>query len=296
MIDITFLGTSGSTPTKDRALPSVALEFRGRIYLFDCGEGTQSQFIKYGLSMSKIHSIFITHMHGDHVIGIAGLMRTLALNNRVEPLYIYVPEGEEEKARTLATFDKAMFGYDIIIRGIKTGIVIRGDGFKIEAFKLNHSVKSYGYAFMEDDKMHFIKEKCRKLGIRGTMFSQLESGETLIINKKRVKAEDVTYAEKGKIVVYATDTRPTATTVKAAKSADILIHEATYADELKSFAKERKHSTSIEAAGIAKRAGVKRLVLFHLSARYKDASGLLKEARRVFKNTDVAYDGMKIHI
>ncbi len=296
MIDVAFLGTSGSTPTRDRSLPSVAIEFNGDIYLFDCGEGTQRQFMIYGLSTSKIHSIFITHMHGDHVIGIAGLMRTLALNNRTEPLYIYVPEGEEEKAKALATFDKAMFGYDIAFVGVRSGTVMRGKGFEIDAFRLNHSVKSYGYVFREDDKLHFIKDKCKMLGIKGTMFSQLERGETLTINKKRVKLKDVTHLEKGKRVVYATDSRPAATTVSAAKNADLLIHEATYSNELKDFASKRKHSTAMEAAEVAKKADVKQLILFHPSARYKDTGVLVKEARSVFKNTRMAMDGMKIHL
>ncbi|EQD59495.1 ribonuclease Z, partial [mine drainage metagenome] len=148
----------------------------------------------------------------------------------------------------------------------------------------------------EDDKVHFIKDRCRKLGIKGTMFSQLERGETLTINKKRIKLKDVTNVEIGRKVVYATDSRPTSATIRAASDADILIHEATYADELKGFAKERKHSTAMEAAEIAKSAKARRLLLFHPSARYKDTGVLVKEARKVFKNTDMAYDGMKIHI
>ncbi len=295
-INITFLGTAGSTPTKERALPSVAIEYDGNTYLFDCGEGAQRQLIVYGISPYRIKAIFITHIHGDHVIGVAGLVRTLALSKRTDPLYIYVPRGEELKVTPLLTFDRALIGYEVRVIGVKSGSVLKGRGFSVRAFMLRHSVPTYGYAFTEDDRYRFDKEKCKRLGLKGEMYSELQKGRSVKLGKRTVRLNDVATKLTGRKVVYATDTRPAATTIKASRGADILIHEATYAEELKPLAKGRLHSTAMECADIAKRAKVKRLIIFHMSARYKRPDALLKEARAVFKSTDAAYDGMRIMI
>jgi ribonuclease Z len=296
MINVVFLGTGGSTPTKDRSLPSVAIQYEGETLLFDCGEGTQRQFINYSFGISKVNSIFISHIHGDHVIGVAGLIRTLALNGRAKPLYIFVPKGEENSINALATFDRAFIHYPIIIKPIKSGTILKGKGFRISAFQINHSVKTYGFVFKENDKLHFIKEKCTKLGIKGTMFSELEKRGFIKIKGKIIKLTDVTTKEEGKKVVYVTDTRPTSSTVKASLNANLLIHEATYEETFKKFAIQRKHSTAKEAATIAKNAHVKSLILFHMSARYKETDKIIKEAKKVFKNTRIAYDGMKVSL
>ncbi len=296
MIDITFLGTAGSAPTKERALPAVAIEYDGNVFLFDCSEGTQRQLMEYSINPFKIKAIFITHLHGDHVIGVAGLVRTLALLNRVEPLYIYVPEGEEKKVNLLITFDNALINYKVVIKGIRTGTIFKGKTFMINAFRLEHSIKTYGFLFKENDKLHFIKEKSLALGLKGEMFSKFSKTGTMLINGKRIKLKDVTTIEKGKKIVYATDTRPTKNTVLTSANADLLIHEATYSDVLKDLAVQRKHSTAKEAATVAKKAKVKILILFHLSSRYADAEPLLKEAKSVFKDTSIAYDGLKLSI
>ena len=294
MIKIIFLGTAGATPTKKRALPSVAIEYKGKIYLFDCGEGTQRQFLKYGLNMSKISCIFLTHVHADHVIGIAGLIRTLSINKRTEALSIYVPEGEEAKVRNLAHFDDSVVNYEVVVKPIKTGTVLKNKDLEIRAFKLNHSVLTYGYVIKEGDRIRFIKEKAAAAGIKGIMFQEILKKKRLQVNKKNVSLSSISFLETGKKVVYATDTRPCKAAEKNAANADLLIHEATYTEALKAFAKDRKHSTAREAATIAKNAHVKRLILFHISARYKDTKDLLEEARKTFKNTEIANDGLEI--
>jgi ribonuclease Z len=294
MIKITMLGTSGSTPTRERNLSSMALEFDGKVYLFDCGEGTQRQCMLYSINISRIESIFVTHMHGDHVIGLAGLVRTMALNRRLKPLHIYVPKGEESKVMALITFDKAMIGYKIIVTGIKPGPVCSGEGFSVRAFKLNHTVPTYGYVFEQEGKRRFIKEKAKKLGLKGEMFKKLAAKGSIKIKNKTIRLNDVTYPVEAKRIVYATDTRPAETTVSAAKGAQLLIHEATYSSKLNELALERSHSTSLDAARIAKKAKCEKLLLFHMSARYRNTAELLNEARKVFKNTEIAKDGLVI--
>ncbi|MCL4389256.1 MAG: ribonuclease Z [Candidatus Marsarchaeota archaeon] len=295
-IKITFLGTSGSTPTKDRSLPSVAVEYEGNAYLFDCGEGTQMQLIKYSISPNRIKAVFITHIHGDHVIGVAGLVRTMALNKRTAPLYIYVPHGEEDKIVQLLTFDRALIGYKIVVVPSKPGKLLEGKGFSIDAFKLRHSVPTLGFIFREGDRYRFNEARCKRLGLEGERHSEILKKGAVQIGKKKIKLNDVATKIAGRKIVYATDTRPIESTITAARGADLIIHEATYTEELKDFAKERLHSTAKEGARVAKMAGAKRLIIFHMSARYDKPDALLKEARGVFKKTDAAYDGMRITI
>ena len=149
---ITFLGTGGSIPTAERGLPAMSLEYNGAVYLFDCGEGTQMQMLKFGVNAHRIRAIFITHMHGDHVIGVAGLIRSMALYGRTEPLEIFVPGGEEGKLEPLLTFDKVKIGYPILIRKARSGALYKGKDFTVSAFALKHSVKTFGYRFKEDDR------------------------------------------------------------------------------------------------------------------------------------------------
>jgi ribonuclease Z len=293
-IKITFLGTGGSIPTIERGLPAMSLEYNGAVYLFDCGEGTQMQMLRYGVNAHRIRAIFITHMHGDHVIGVAGLIRSMALYGRTDPLEIFVPDGEEGKLEPLLTFDKVKIGYPILIRKTRSGALYKGKDFTVSAFALKHSVKTFGYRFKEDDRLHFDKQKCAKLGIKKDMFTEIQKKGKIMVGKKLILLSGVTTKEKGRSIVYATDSRPTASAINASKGADILVHEATYSKELAKLAKERAHSTSEEAAKVAKSAGVSLLVIFHVSARYSKVNPLEQEAKKVFKNTMLAYDGMEL--
>ncbi len=295
-IKIIALGTAGSAPSKDRSLPGFALIYNGEVILFDCGEGTQLQMLKYGVNTYKTKAVFITHVHGDHVIGIAGLLRTLAINNRQDPINICVPKGYESVIDKLKTFDNAKIDYKININGVGNGIVYKGRGFSIKSFPLSHSIATKGYVFEEDSKLKFDKELCRKLGIKGIMFKELNENGSVVVNGKRISLSKVAKRVSGKKIVYASDTRPVSATVKAAMNAELLIHESSYAEEEKKLALERKHSTAPEAATVAKKAHVKRLLLTHISARYKDVKTLQTESRKIFKNTDIASDGMIILI
>jgi len=296
MIKTTFLGTSGSAPTAERGLPSVAIECNGGLYLFDCGEGTQRQVMKYSVNLSRLKAIFLSHIHGDHSIGIAGVVRTLALNRRTAPLEIYVPKGEIDAISQLLKFDRVMLGYKITVKPIKTGVIFKGREFKVSAFRLIHSIGAYGFVFQADDRLHFIKQKAEAAGLKGAMFSKLQERGKMTINGKQVRLSSVTTREAGTKIVYSTDTRPSKEIIAASKGADLMICESTYANSEQRLAVERKHSTAEEAAMMARKSKAKRLIITHISTRYKNPSTLLSEAKCIFGNTELASDGLAISI
>ena len=296
MVKVIMLGTSGSAPTKDRRMPSVAVIYDGDVLLFDCGEGTQFQMLEYGINPVKVRAIFVSHRHGDHTIGIAGLISTMALQNRKDALRIFVPMGEEAAVRSLIVFDRAMINYPIEIKGIRAGKAYEGRGYSVSAFRVEHTVPTYGYVFKEDDRLRFRKELAHRLGIRGTMFAELQGKGSVVVKGKRVTLKQVSWVQQGKKIVYATDTRPVRETLEAAKGADLLIHESSYVTSEQKLAAMRKHSTAGEAALLARRAKVKMLVLTHLSARHRSDVQMLSDARKVFGNTVVARDGYSLVI
>ena len=291
-----ILGTAGSAPTRERRMPSVAMIYEGEVLLFDCGEGTQFRMLEHDINPVKVKAIFISHAHGDHTIGIAGLVRTMGMNNRKEPLLIFVPAGDEKVIQSLITFDRALITYKIIIRGIRSGLVYSGREYEVSAFKLRHTIPTYGYVFREKSKTKFKKELAHRLGIRGEMFSKLEKNGSVKVGKRTVRLGQVSWRQEGKKIVYATDTRPTQTTVAAARNADLLIHESSYNASEIGLARKRMHSSAGEVAMLAKKSGVKRLVLTHISARHRTDAELLRDARRLFKNTVVAKDGYTVVI
>ncbi|MDE1854733.1 MAG: ribonuclease Z [Candidatus Micrarchaeota archaeon] len=291
-----ILGTAGSAPTRERRMPSVAMIYEGEVLLFDCGEGTQFRMLEHDINPVKVKAIFISHAHGDHTIGIAGLVRTMGMNNRKEPLLIFVPAGDEKVIQSLITFDRALITYKIIIRGIRSGLVYSGREYEVLAFKLRHTIPTYGYAFREKSKTKFKKELAHRLGIRGEMFSKLEKNGSVKVGKRTVRLSQVSWRQEGKKIVYATDTRPTQETIAAARNADLLIHESSYKASEIGLARKRMHSSAGEVAMLAKKAGVKRLVLTHISARHRTDTELLRDARNIFKNTVVANDGYTVII
>lgn len=291
-----ILGTAGSAPTRERRMPSIAIIYEGDVLLFDCGEGTQFRMLEHDINPVRVKAIFISHAHGDHTIGIAGLVRTMGMNNRKEPLEIFVPVGYERVVQSLITFDKALINYKIIIRGIRAGLAYSGTGYEVLAFKLRHTIPTYGYLFREKTKTKFKKALAHRLGLRGQMFSMLRKRGKISIGNRTIALGQVSWKQEGRKIVYATDTRPTPSTLAAARNADLLIHESSYkASEIK-LAKKRLHSSAGEVAMLAKRARVKRLVLTHISARHRTDAELLSDAKRFFKNTVVAKDGYTVTI
>ncbi len=299
MIRVIFLGTSASTPTKNRSLPCIMLMREGEQLLFDCGEGSQRQMIKAGIGLRKRLKIFITHMHADHVLGLAGILMTLSLTGRQDPLEIFGPPGIEDLVHDLRKLFNFTPQFDLVINRVVPGTIYRGKGFRIEAFEVKHTVESYGYALIEDQRPgKFDPKKAEELGVpKGPLWKALQEGKTIVVNGRKIKPEDVLGPpRRGLKIVYTGDTAPIQSVVEVSREADLLIHEATFDDSLEDLAKEELHSTASQAAKVALEARAKRLVLTHISPRYEDASILLQQAKRIFDNTILAEDFMEIKL
>ncbi len=288
MFKLTFLGTSASIPTVDRGMPSIAL--RGKeLYLWDCGEGAQRQMMKYKVGFGSIKGIFLTHLHLDHFLGIFGLIETLRLSTSfAQPLKIFAPKKFKELLINRWDF--------LDVQEMKQGLLLKDQEAAISAFKVRHAKESFGLVYKEHDRVKFHEEKAHKLGLKGPMFREIQEKGYVMAGKKRIELEDVSWVKQGLKIVYTGDCLPSRSTVEAAKGADVLIHDATFAKEFEKEAQERNHSTAEQAAEVAKQAGTKRLILTHISGRYKDTAELLKEAQAIFPNTSVAEDGMSIEL
>ncbi len=300
-LQVIFLGTAGSIPTTQRALPAVAVRRKNELLLFDCGEGAQRQMIRAKVGFHKMTKVLVTHMHGDHVLGLPGLLQTMALLDRREKLEIYGPIGI--KAFIDAIEDTVQFAriFPIIVKEVThSGTLCEEEEYTVQAAQANHVADAWAYALVEKPRPgRFSQEKALKLEIpEGPLWSKLQHGESVTLaNGKKVRPEDVLGKPRpGRKIVYTGDTRPADAIVKLAKNADLLIHEATLGDELKERAAEDGHSTPSEAAEIAKKARVKRLILTHLSARYKTSDTLLAQAKKTFKNVTVAEDFMRVEL
>jgi ribonuclease Z len=293
--EVTFLGTSAAVPSPSRSHASIALRYFNEILLFDCGEGTQRQLIRSGTSYMKINKIFITHYHGDHFLGLPGLLQTMALAERSEPLYLYGPRGIDEVHQTIMDICRSDLGYEVVPKTIRKGEVFKCDIYRVRALKVDHSALTYGLVFEEIKGREFLLEKALALGlVPGPVFSRLKKGEDAVVNGRVVKPDDVLGEEKPiKRLVYSSDTRPCREIVDNSKDAT-LIHDSTFDHELLEQAIEATHSTSVEAAEVARDGGAKKLFLTHISPRYKDTSGLLLRAKEVFTETEVARDFQKI--
>lgn len=300
-LTVRFLGTSASRPTVERNVTSIAVIREGETLLFDCGEGTQRQMMRYGTSFA-LRDIFFTHMHADHMLGIIGLFRTLSLQGREEPMTLWGPPGSEAiLARAIAIgSDKEKF--PIEYREITPETPIKRKDYSVVPYPVDHAGKvAFGYAIVEDTRLgRFNPDLAREKGVpEGPMWGMLHKGQSVTLPDGRLiePSDLVGPTRPGRRVVFGGDGRPCSGTVEAARDADLLIHEATFADEEATRALETGHSTAREAAATASAAGVKQLVLTHLSARYsQSAADLLREAREVFPNTTVARDGMEIEV
>ena len=300
-LQIIFLGTAGSVPTPKRSLPAIVLLRKGEQVMFDCGEGAQRQMIKAKVGFHKKMKVFISHMHGDHVLGLPGLLQTMALLDREKKLEIYGPNGIKKFLENIRETVQFVLTFPIEIHEIyEAGVVCEEKEYVVQAVWANHVIPTLAYAFIEKPRPgKFYPEKARKLGVpEGPLWSRLQHGHKIkLSNGKIIKPEDVTGPLRpGRKIVYTSDTKPFKSFVKFAAGADLLIHDATLGDELAERAEEDGHSTPEQAAKNANKANVKKLILTHISARYDDASILLEQAKKIFKNTQVAEDFMKIEI
>lgn len=296
MFRVTFLGTGGSVPQAGRSPSAVAVEREGDLMLFDCGEGTQRQMMKYQTGFT-VDSVFVTHKHGDHLLGIPGLTQTWTFQGRDEPVRIYCPHSVVEHARDCVTLAGHRPPYDIEIKPVGDGTVVDRGDYEVRAFETEHgSVDSVGYAVVEDErKGRFDRERAEELGVPpGPLFSKLHEGETVELEDGTVVESEQVVGEPrpGRKFVYTGDTRPTDRTVEEAKDASLLVHDGMFADDKEERAHETGHSTAREAAEVAQEAGAELLALTHVSSRYSDdVSPLENEARGVFENSFVASDG-----
>ena len=300
MLSVTFLGTGAACPTIDRNVAALAVQREGETLLFDCGEGTQRQMMRYGVSFA-LTEVFFSHWHADHFLGITGLLRTLGLLDRTAPMTLYGPRGAERilsQAVTLG-FEKPKFKVDIV--ELKAGDVLKRDGYDLHVVAADHRSDTVGYALVEHLRLgRFDPDHARALGIpEGPLWGKIHKGETVALPDGRMVAPEelVGKPRPGRRLVYSGDTRPCATILEAARGADLLVHEATFGEEERDRARETGHSTAREAATVARDAKALRLALTHLSARYiREAPELLAEAQAVFPETVVARDGMKIEV
>jgi ribonuclease Z len=300
-LSLRFLGTSASRPTVERSVSSIAVVREGETFLFDCGEGTQRQMMRYGVAFS-LRDIFFSHMHVDHILGVVGLMRTMALQGREDPLRIWGPPGSTKVLRRAETLGADRVGFPVEYSELAPGESVRRNGYSIAAFAADHArTPALGFALIEELRLgRFNPDRARDMGVpEGPMWGRLHRGMRVTLDDGReIDPSDLVGPTRpGRRLVITGDTRPCDATADASAGADLLVHEATFAEEEAARAAETGHSTAREAAQLAARAGVKRLVLTHVSARYsRDVSDLEREARAVFPATQIARDGLEIEI
>jgi ribonuclease Z len=298
---VRFLGTAASRPTVERGVASLALIREGQTLLFDCGEGTQRQMMRFGVSFS-FEDLFFTHTHSDHILGITGLIRTMALQGRTERLRLWAPRGAGKTLRQCISLGGERTTFPVDITELEAGATLSRGEYRIETFAVDHGPStSLGYALVEEErKGRFNPDLARELGIpEGPLWGRIHRGESVTLDNGRVIEASVLVGERrrGRRIVLTGDTRPCAATIDAARDADLLIHEATFADEEAARALETGHSTAREAAQVAKAAGARRLALTHISARYsQNTRDLEREARQVFPDTMVVKDGTEIEL
>jgi ribonuclease Z len=290
------LGTSAALPLRNRHFSAVALQWAGRLLLFDCGEGTQFQLLRAGLKAPRIEALFLTHLHGDHWYGLPGLLATLGMVGHARPLTLVGPHGLAACLAALPGMDAQPFPllFVELDEGFGQGIVYETAAFTVEARPLAHTVFTVGYRFQERTRPgNLIPDALRHLGVTDyAHLRQLKAGHAVTLPDGRtVRPQDVTGPSKpGVSFAYVTDTRPCEGGRLLARGVDLLYHEATFAEAHRDRAVETGHSTAREAAGVARAAGARRLLLGHFSARYPDPAVLVAEARTVFQNTEAAME------
>jgi ribonuclease Z len=300
MLTATFLGTGAACPTIDRNVAGLAVQREGETLLFDCGEGTQRQMMRYGVGFS-FTEVFFSHFHADHMLGITGLVRTMGLQDRTAPVTLYGPRGAQRVLGAALSLGIERNKFPVEIVELRPGDRLRRKEYDIVVFATEHRADTVGYALAEHTRLgRFHPERARALGVpEGPLWGRLHKGETVTLDDgRRVSPADlVGQPRRGRTLVYSGDTRPTLTVLEAARGADLLIHEATFGGDEAERAIETGHSTASEAGRLALEAGVRRLVLTHISPRYtRDAPELLAEARAVFPETTIARDGMVVDV
>lgn len=301
-MELVFLGTGASWPSVERNVPAVAVRRGSEILLFDCGEGTQRQFQRSPLSYMQVNKIFITHLHADHYLGLMGFVQTMRLNDRREPLLLFGPPGFKElmwdhRVLPRGKTETREGGFRLAMEEVKSGAVVRFDGYAVHAKEVRHTVYALAYAVVEDMRPgRFNKERALELGVpEGKAFGDLQRGQSVTLQDGRVISPDMVLgpARRGRKVAYTGDCVPCEQTVELSQGADILVHESTYANDFPD-ANKHGHSTAAQAAFIAKAAQVRQLFLTHISPRYTNARPLVDEARKIFAESHEARDLLQV--
>ncbi|MBI3023203.1 MAG: ribonuclease Z [Thaumarchaeota archaeon] len=298
-LSVIFLGTSSATPTKSRSLPSIAIRREGEVILMDCGEGAQRQFVRHGLGLNREMVIAISHLHGDHVNGLLGLLQTMSMTQRLRKITIIAPSDLFRWLRFTMKILHIGLTFDINFIKAKSGLLFEGRDYRITAQRADHAIESYAYLFEELPRPGiFNPNKAKRLGIpMGEKWSRLQHGKRVVVAGKTFRPIDVLGPKRpGRKVGYSGDTRPSQRLARFFRGADILVFDSTFLSKDMEKALERMHSTALEAARLAKAAGVNRLVLTHFSARYRSVVRLLREAKAIFEDTVAAHDGLEIEV
>lgn len=291
-MQITFLGTAGSWPTKERSASAIAVDTERELLLLDCGEGTQRQMFSSSQSFMRVRRVFLTHFHGDHFLGLPGLIQSMCLNHREEKLDIYGPPESREVVGRVLELGYFTLRFPVEVHPLEPGATVELDGYRVRTARALHPVPSLAYRLEEGPKRgRFDAPKARALGIHGEAFAELEAGRPVTISGRTIRPEEVMGPTRaGRSIVYSGDSAPTPEVERLAAGATVLIHEATTGAELEGEANEWGHSSARQAAAIAHAAGVGTLFLTHFSSRYKELEPLESEARALFPGAHAARD------
>ena len=296
---LVFLGTSAAQPTENRGLSCICLEKDGEILMFDAGEAAQIAYMKSGLGWNKKMKLFVTHLHGDHCVGILGILQTMSMQNRTETLEIFGPDGIEEFIAANIKVLNFGLSFSVLITIVNEGKILENETYSISACKANHSVTAFSYLFEEKDKAgRFNLEKAKELGIpEGGLWNRLQNGNEITVDGKIIRPNQVLGTKRpGKKIGISGDTMPTKSLEIFFENCDYLVFDSTFLDEEKQKALETCHSTAKQAATLGKNARVKNLILTHFSARYKDEIGHMKEALGIHSSIITAKDLLEIEI
>ena len=296
---LVFLGTSGAMPTVRRGLSCICLIKDNEVLMFDAGEGAQISYLKSGLPWNKKMKIFVTHLHGDHCIGILGLLQTMNLQNRTESVEIFGPDGIDEFIAANIKILNFGLSFPVLISIIKEGLIVDEKDYSVFANNAKHGIPAFSFRFDEKDRPgEFYPEKAKALEIpEGELWHELQMGNSIELDGKEIQSSQVTGDKRpGRKIGISGDTRPTDNLIEFFNNCDYLTFDSTFADELKVKAMEANHSTAKEAAELAEKANVSTLILTHFSARYNDESILLEEAKKIHDKTIAAKDLLEINI
>ena len=296
---LVFLGTSGAMPTTDRGLTCICLVKDNEILMFDAGEGAQISYLKSGLPWNKKMKIFVTHLHGDHCIGILGLLQTMNLQNRTESVEIFGPDGIDEFIAANIKILNFGLSFPVLISRVNEGLIVDEKDYSVFANDASHGIPAFSFRFDEKERPgEFFPENAKALEIpEGKLWRELQMGNSIEIDGKEILSSQVTGKRRpGRKIGVSGDTRPTDELAEFFRNCDYLSFDSTFADELKEKAVEANHSTAKEAAELAEKANVSTLILTHFSARYNDESVLLEEAKKIHDNTIAAKDLLEVNI